>query len=69
VKRIMFSFFSLLLLSLPVNAETLRLAVAANFTAVLEQLVTTFDPEQQHDISISSASRRAVHTDHPGGSV
>jgi len=62
VKRIMFSFFSLLLLSLPVNAETLRLAVAANFTAVLEQLVTTFDPEQQHDISISSASTGVLYT-------
>lgn len=62
MQRTFFSFISLLLLSLPIQAETLRLAVAANFSAVLEQLVTQFDPEQQHDISISSASTGVLYT-------
>lgn len=61
MKRIMISFFSLLL-SLPVQAETLRLAVAANFTATLEQLVTAFDSRQQYDISLSSASTGILYT-------
>lgn len=62
MNRTLCSFVCALVLSMPAQADTLRLAVAANFTAVLEQLVTAFDPDQQHDISISSASTGVLYT-------
>jgi len=53
-----------LLLWLPasVSADTLKLAVAANFKTTLEMLVEQFDPQQQHDIVISSASTGVLYT-------
>ncbi len=62
MQRILFTLISLATLALPAQADTLRLAVAANFTAVLEQLVGEFDPDKQHDITISSASTGMLYT-------
>ncbi|GAA0702610.1 molybdate ABC transporter substrate-binding protein [Marinobacterium maritimum] len=43
-------------------AGSLNLAVAANFKQPLERLVRQFDPEQQHQIAISSASTGVLYT-------
>ncbi len=44
------------------TAGSLNLAVAANFKQPLEQLVRQFDPGQQHQIAISSASTGVLYT-------
>ncbi len=62
MKRTLLPFLAFLTFALPAHAETLRLAVAANFSAVLEQLVEGFDPDKQHDISVSSASTGVLYT-------
>ncbi len=48
--------FCTLLASAWVNADTLRIAVAGNFTPTLEQLALAFEAESGHTLSLSSGS-------------
>ena len=61
MKSITYSLLLLCLLSTGAHAESLRLAVAANFAYPLEQLVQAFDPNGLQDIRISTASTGVLY--------
>lgn len=50
------------LISAPAHAETVHVAVAANFTAVAEQLATLFTAETGHDVSYSFGATGLLYT-------
>ena len=50
------------LISAPAHAETVHVAVAANFTAVAEQLAPLFTAETGHDVSYSFGATGLLYT-------
>jgi len=60
--RLSAALLSGLLLVAPAHAETASVAVAANFTAVAEELAVLFKTETGHDLSLSFGATGALYT-------
>lgn len=60
--RLLLSLAALVLGALPVHAETATIAVAANFTAVAEDLAGRFQAETGHEVVLSFGATGALYT-------
>lgn len=59
--RLAAGFAALLLFALPLRAETATIAVAANFTAVAEELADQFTAETGHEVVLSFGATGALY--------
>jgi molybdate transport system substrate-binding protein len=60
--RLMLSLAALVLTAVPIHAETATIAVAANFTAVAEDLAGRFKAETGHEVVLSFGATGALYT-------
>lgn len=62
MSRLALSVLALSLVALPVHAETVNVAVAANFTTVAEELAAAFTAETGHDVALSFGATGGLYT-------
>ncbi|MCW5720476.1 MAG: molybdate ABC transporter substrate-binding protein [Devosia sp.] len=62
MSRLLLSLAAFTLVALPAHAETVNVAVAANFTAVAEELAQLFTAETGHDVELSFGATGGLYT-------
>jgi molybdate transport system substrate-binding protein len=62
MRRLLLSALALLATALPAAAETANVAVAANFTAVAEELAALYEAESGHEIVLSFGATGQLYT-------